>query len=108
MFTGLIEARIAQSEPCPAGPDPDAFPSPEQHIGRISHITPTPTYVLTISDATKILDDCSIGDSIAVIGACLTVTDFDAQAGWFKIGLGGPQLACSLASRGSIPLQSDN
>ena len=59
-----------------------------QHIGRISHISPSPTYELTISDCASILADCSIGDSISVNGACLTATEFDAKEGWFKVGLG--------------------
>jgi len=64
MFTGLIE-----------------------HIGRISHIKPSPTFELTIAETGSILGDCAIGDSIAVNGACLTVTEFDAKEGWFKVGL---------------------
>lgn len=59
-----------------------------QHVGRISDIIPSPTYTLTISEASEILQDCAIGDSICVNGACLTVTEFDATNGWFKVGLG--------------------
>ncbi|PVU94633.1 hypothetical protein BB559_002951 [Furculomyces boomerangus] len=40
---------------------------------------------LTIGDASKILDDCHIGDSIAVNGTCLTVTEFDKDS--FKVGI---------------------
>ena len=57
-------------------------------MGRIDGIRPEPTYELTIADCGKILHDCAIGDSIAVNGACLTVTEFDAKEGWFKVGLG--------------------
>ncbi|KAK9899653.1 Lumazine-binding protein [Cystobasidium minutum MCA 4210] len=64
MFTGLIE-----------------------HVGRISDIIASPTYTMTISEASEILQDCTIGDSICVNGACLTVTEFDAAKGWFKVGL---------------------
>ena len=85
---------------CPGGSRLTASLNPEQHIGRISHITPTPTYELTVSDAGKILNDCSIGDSIAVNGACLTVTEFDAQAGWFKIGLGAAAALARSLSKG--------
>lgn len=59
-----------------------------QHMGQISKINPAPTYELTISKSAAILGDCAIGDSICINGACLTVTDFDAKEGWFKIGLG--------------------
>ena len=58
-------------------------------MGRIDGIRPEPTYELTIADCGKVLHDCAIGDSIAVNGACLTVTEFDAKEGWFKVGLGG-------------------
>ncbi|KAJ8472317.1 hypothetical protein ONZ45_g16691 [Pleurotus djamor] len=64
MFTGLIE-----------------------HLGTVLDIQKDNNgCTLTISDSAPILDDCHIGDSIAVNGACLTVTEFDpkAQGGWFK------------------------
>ncbi|PWN29696.1 Lumazine-binding protein [Jaminaea rosea] len=41
-------------------------------------------YSIAIGQAGPILDDCTIGDSIAVNGACLTVTEFDKDS--FKIG----------------------
>jgi riboflavin synthase len=49
---------------------------------------------LTISDAGPILGDCHVGDSIAVNGACLTVTRFDAQqkGGWFEVWLANETL----------------
>ncbi|KAL7275854.1 Riboflavin synthase alpha chain [Rhizina undulata] len=40
---------------------------------------------LTISGAGEILGDCHLGDSIAVNGTCLTVTEFDADS--FKVGI---------------------
>ncbi|KAI5817050.1 riboflavin synthase subunit alpha [Pyronema omphalodes] len=40
---------------------------------------------LTISNAACILDDCHLGDSIAVNGTCLTVTEFDKDS--FKVGV---------------------
>lgn len=40
---------------------------------------------LTIKDATEILGDCHLGDSIAVNGVCLTVTEFDSNT--FKVGV---------------------
>lgn len=40
---------------------------------------------LTISNATPILGDCHIGDSISINGTCLTVTEFNKDT--FKVGL---------------------
>jgi len=40
---------------------------------------------MTIADSRAILDDCAIGDSIAINGVCLTVTEFDNVS--FKVGL---------------------
>ncbi len=46
---------------------------------------------MTIGKTAAILKDCHIGDSIAVNGTCLTVTEFDASeashGGYFKIGV---------------------
>jgi riboflavin synthase len=72
MFTGLVE-----------------------HIGHITLVTPTTAfegYSFQISDSASILTDCSIGDSIAVNGCCLTVTEFDAKAGHFSVGLSNETL----------------
>ncbi|TRM66226.1 hypothetical protein BD626DRAFT_453525 [Schizophyllum amplum] len=72
MFTGLIE-----------------------HLGNVSSIYQDDTgCTLVISDSASILDDCHVGDSIAVNGACLTVTEFDAQkdGGWFKVWLANETL----------------
>nr|CDI52573.1 related to RIB5-riboflavin synthase, alpha chain [Melanopsichium pennsylvanicum 4] len=48
-------------------------------------------YSMTIGKTASILKDCHIGDSIAVNGTCLTVTEFDASesvhGGYFKIGV---------------------
>ncbi|KAI8914596.1 hypothetical protein EDD86DRAFT_244781 [Gorgonomyces haynaldii] len=44
-------------------------------------------FTLVIGDAHDILDDCKLGDSIAINGVCLTVTVFDAKEGTFKVGL---------------------
>ncbi|CAG7853849.1 Riboflavin synthase Short=RS [Serendipita indica DSM 11827] len=69
MFTGLIE-----------------------HLGRVAVIDELDAsesggggWSMTIADASPILDDCHIGDSIAVNGCCLTVTHFDSDT--FKVGL---------------------
>ncbi|EMD32555.1 hypothetical protein CERSUDRAFT_161479 [Gelatoporia subvermispora B] len=72
MFTGLIE-----------------------HLGAVSVIErDAGGCTLTIADSAAILDDCHIGDSIAVNGACLTVTEFDpkAQGGWFTVWLANETL----------------
>lgn len=42
-------------------------------------------FSIVIRDAAAILTDCHIGDSIAVNGVCLTVTEFDKDS--FKIGV---------------------
>ncbi|CCD25167.1 riboflavin synthase NDAI_0E03500 [Naumovozyma dairenensis CBS 421] len=42
---------------------------------------------VVIKDAAPILKDCHIGDSIAINGICLTVTEFDVEAGTFKVGI---------------------
>ncbi|CAO1620092.1 unnamed protein product [Parajaminaea phylloscopi] len=69
MFTGLVELL------CP--------------IVDVQPLDPTTAggggYSITIGSAGGILDDCTIGDSIAVNGTCLTVTEFDADT--FKVGV---------------------
>ncbi|KAF9580502.1 Riboflavin synthase alpha chain [Lunasporangiospora selenospora] len=42
-------------------------------------------FSITIGEATEVLVDCHLGDSIAVNGTCLTVTEFDAST--FKVGV---------------------
>lgn len=72
MFTGLIE-----------------------HLGTVSDIVvDAGGCTLTITDSAPILVDCNIGDSIAVNGACLTVTEFDktASGGYFKVWLANETL----------------
>lgn len=60
-------------------------------IGRVTDVTKhdaeSGSYAVTIGDVASILDDCHTGDSIAVNGVCLTVTHFDASAGWFRVDL---------------------
>ncbi|OBZ80012.1 Riboflavin synthase [Grifola frondosa] len=71
MFTGLIE-----------------------HLGTVSAIQhDAGGCTLTISDSAPILADCHVGDSIAVNGACLTVTDFNKEEGGrFKVWLANETL----------------
>lgn len=89
MFTGLIEVR--RSPPITLS---ELTPSP-QHIGTVISLQPHDSSSsggggtsLTIGDCSSILDDCALGDSICVNGACLTVTEFGKEhGGWFKVGL---------------------
>jgi riboflavin synthase len=48
---------------------------------------------LTITCPTGYLDDVGLGDSIALNGACMTVTTFDAQAGCFTIDISAESLS---------------
>lgn len=61
-------------------------------MGTVSTIVPLDTtesggggWSITIGDATPVLDDCHIGDSICCNGVCLTVTEFTADT--FKVGV---------------------
>jgi riboflavin synthase len=59
-----------------------------EHMATLSSRVPKDTdggFTLTFSSAGPILGDCHTGDSIAVNGACLTVTEFDQDS--FKVGL---------------------
>jgi riboflavin synthase len=47
---------------------------------------------LTISAPSGYLDDVQLGDSIALNGACMTVTRFDATAGWFAVDISAESL----------------
>ncbi|KAG9314119.1 hypothetical protein JVU11DRAFT_4902 [Chiua virens] len=76
MFTGLASMHI-------------------ERLGTISSVQRDPGGCsLTLSDSAPILGDCHIGDSIAVNGACLTVTEFDKdqQGGYFKVWLANETL----------------
>lgn len=46
----------------------------------------TEQWILTIK-AKEVIADCKLGDSIAVNGVCLTVTEFDQAKGFFVVGL---------------------
>ncbi|PPQ63828.1 hypothetical protein CVT24_009778 [Panaeolus cyanescens] len=66
-----------------------------EHLGTISSIVrDTGGCTLVISQSAEILDDCHIGDSIAVNGACLTVTKFHKteHGGWFEVWLANETL----------------
>jgi len=66
-----------------------------EHLGKVASIKhDSGGCTLTISNSAPVLGDCRIGDSIAVNGACLTVTEFDKiqQGGWFKVWLANETL----------------
>ena len=89
MFTGIISGvgRITGSDPL--GPD-------ATHGRR-----------LTISAPPGYLDDVQLGDSIALNGACMTVTSFDRAANCFTIDISAESLkrTAGLAERGRINLE---
>jgi riboflavin synthase len=88
MFTGLVRIRNNEATRTHAT-------SQIEHLGTVSSIQlDNAGCTLTISESAAILGDCHIGDSIAVNGACLTVTAFDAQAhgGWFTVWLANETL----------------
>jgi len=78
-----------------------------EHVARIAKITPTSGssgFYFRIDNASPILEDCHIGDSICVNGACLTVTEFGQD--YFDVNLANETLSrtnlgvsLSLASR---------
>jgi riboflavin synthase len=85
MFTGIITGvgRIAAA---------DDLGSSSQHGKR-----------LTLEAPAGYLDDVGLGDSIAINGACMTVTQFDPKARRFSIDISAESLACtaSLAQAGT-------
>ena len=89
MFTGIITAvgRITAI---------DDLGADAQH-GKRLHIAVSPDY----------LGDVGLGDSIALNGACMTVTQFDAQAGSFTIDISAESLSktCGLDRTGPINLE---
>ncbi|WWC68417.1 riboflavin synthase, alpha subunit [Kwoniella pini CBS 10737] len=72
MFTGLIEhiATVSSIQ------DPSSSSSTSNS---------NEGFIITLNDSAAILDDCHIGDSICVNGACLTVIEFDKDS--FKVNL---------------------
>lgn len=89
MFTGIITGvgRIAAI---------DDLGSSQQHGKR-----------LTISTPTGYLEDVGLGDSIALNGACMTVTSLDAAAGRFTIDISAESLdkTAGLAEPGPVNLE---
>ncbi|KAJ3187832.1 Riboflavin synthase alpha chain [Gaertneriomyces sp. JEL0708] len=71
MFTGIVET-----------------------MGSVAQIKPLDTsssggggFSLTIAGASVVLSDVNLGDSIAVNGVCLTVTEFNPERTSFKVGI---------------------
>src|SRR4051812_49621005 len=89
MFTGIITGvgRIAAI---------DDLGSSQQHGKR-----------LTITAPAGYLDDVGLGDSIALNGACMTVTSLDANANHFSIEISAESLdkTAGLAQPGSVNLE---
>lgn len=54
-------------------------------VSELNHQSEDGGTTLTISNASEILADCNLGDSISVNGTCLTVTSFDKTS--FKVGV---------------------
>ncbi len=81
-------------------------------LGRITQVTPLGTEpahgkLLRIEAPAHYLDDVQLGDSVALNGACMTVTAFDAAAGWFTIDISAESLAktAGLAEPGAVNLE---
>jgi riboflavin synthase len=89
MFTGIITGvgRIAAI---------DDLGSSQQHGKR-----------LTVTAPAGYLDDVGLGDSIAINGACMTVTSLDANAGHFSIDVSAESLdkTAGLAQLGPVNLE---
>jgi riboflavin synthase len=89
MFTGIITGvgRIAAI---------DDLGSSQQHGKR-----------LTVTAPAGYLDDVGLGDSIALNGACMTVTSLDANAGHFAIEISAESLdkTAGLAQPGPVNLE---
>jgi riboflavin synthase len=89
MFTGIITGvgRIAAI---------DDLGSSQQHGKR-----------LTLTAPAGYLDDVGLGDSIALNGACMTVTSLDANAGHFSIEISAESLdkTAGLAQPGLVNLE---
>jgi riboflavin synthase len=75
MFTGIITGIGHITQVTPLGSD-------EQHGVRVRLLTP-PGY----------LADARHGDSIAINGACMTLTTFDPQEGWLTVDVSAESLA---------------
>ncbi len=89
MFTGIISGLGCIAEARPLGAD-------ASHGKR-----------LTITAPSGYLDDVQLGDSIALNGACMTVTTFDATASRFTLDISAESLdkTAGLAEPGPVNLE---
>ena len=89
MFTGIISGLGRIIEAHPLGAD-------ASHGKR-----------LTIEAPSGYVDDVQLGDSIAINGACMTVTSFDAAAHWFTLDISAESLdkTAGLAEPGPVNLE---
>ena len=89
MFTGIISGLGHITDSTPLGSEPS-------HGRR-----------LTIEVPAGYLDDVQLGDSIALNGACMTVTTFDVAAGRFTIDISAESLdkTAGLAEPGPVNLE---
>jgi len=89
MFTGIVTALGHIVDAQPLGADPT-------HGNRITIETPA-----------GFLDDVQPGDSIALNGACMTVTNFDIASGCFSIDISAESLArtAGLDARSAVNLE---
>ncbi len=62
---------------------------------------------LRIETPARYLDDVALGDSIAISGACMTVTRFDTDASWFEVDISAESLSktSGLAAPGPVNLE---
>ncbi len=86
MFTGIITGIGRISDVCPLG---DAASHGNQ---------------LTIETPAHYLDDVGLGDSIAINGACMTVTSFDAERSTFTVDVSAESLARTAGLGGAGPV----
>ena len=89
MFTGIITGLGHITDVRPLGDD-------ASHGKRLTLATPA-----------GYLDDVGLGDSIAINGACMTVTSFDAARGTFTIDVSAESLdkTAGLATLGAVNLE---
>lgn len=89
MFTGIVSGigRIRDTAPLGAA---------VQHGKRLTLVAPA-----------GFLDDVQLGDSIALNGACMTVTGFDAAAAWFTVDVSAESLdkTVGLGAPGPVNLE---
>lgn len=81
-------------------------------LGRITAVTPlgddaTHGRRLTVATPQGYLDDVALGDSIALNGACMTVTSFESPAAWFTVDVSAESLdkTAGLGEPGPVNLE---